>query len=102
MARTKFTINSDGERLVQMTMTVHEAEFVRTVLGQVYPAYCTEDGYEKEPFLTLEATLNRLPRGERQRVHADDIVVASSALIRALTNGERRYVNDVLPRRSEH
>ena len=102
MARTKLTINSDGERLVKMTMTVHEAEFVLTVLGQVYPAYCTEDGYEKGPFLTLDATLNKLPRGERQRVRADDIVVASKALIQALTNGERQYVNDALPRRSEH
>lgn len=102
MARTKLTINSNGERLVKMTMTVHEAEFVLTVLGQVYPAYCTEDGYEKEPFRTLNAALHKLPREERQRVREDDIVVASSALIQALTNGERRYVGDVLSRRSEH
>ena len=84
---------------IVLRLTPSEAEFLRTILGAVYPAYST--GYERDPFQVLDKILylNRKFLGSK-KLNIKQVAVCSEWVAQILTadreDGPTKYIGSLL------
>ena len=89
MATAKISSKKDGSKFVRLDLTGAEAEYLRTILGSVYPAY--SPGYHAEPYRALEDLLSTHRQFlKSRRVPSEDVAVCTPHVARALTAGDER------------